>query len=97
MPGCKRERKLSGALPLAFLSMPMGGALTVVMSALTATSLRVSPGAMTPRMLLRSRHLCDHGPEEDCGYRVGNRVALRLQRAQAEMRRGAQDSVVMQV
>lgn len=104
MPRCKRER-FSGSLPLAFLSMPMGGALTVGMtltalrqSALTATSLRNSPGAMAPRMLLRPRRLCNRGREEDCGYSVGNRFTLRLRRAQAGRRngRGQEDGVAMQ-
>lgn len=107
MPHCKRER-LSGSFPLAFLSMPIGGTLTVAMtltalrqSALTATSLRISPGATTPRMLLRSRRLCDHGREEDCGYRVGNRFAVRLRRSGAGMQNGGgdqqHDGVAMQV
>ncbi|CAM9220165.1 unnamed protein product [Laminaria digitata] len=105
MPRCKRER-FSGSLPLAFLSMPMGGALTVAMtltalrqSALTATSLRNSPGAMAPRMLLRPRRLCNRGREEDCGYSVGNRFTLRLRRAQAGRRngRGQEDGVAMQM
>lgn len=105
MPRRKRER-LSGSSPLAFLSMPMGGALTVAMtltalrqSALTATSLRISPGALAPRTVLRSRRLCNYGWEADCGYGVGNSFTLRLRRAQAGIRNGDRDGngVAMQV
>ena len=96
------------SLPVAFWSMPMGGALTVAITlaalrqtALAATSLRISPGAMAPNMIIRPRRFCGHGREENCSHGVGNRFALRLRRAEAGMRNGCADQrrggVAMQV
>lgn len=107
MPRCKREN-LSVSLPVAFWSMPMGGALTVAITlaalrqtALAATSLRISPGAMAPNMIIRPRRFCGHGREENYSHGVGNRFALRLRRAEAGMRNGCADQrrggVAMQV